>query len=52
VKRAKEELKGFQRITLQPNETKAVTLPVKAEDLAYWDEGKYDATRISTEPRQ
>ena len=38
VERAKEELKGFKRITLQPNETKTVTLPVKAEDLAYWDE--------------
>ena len=33
-----EALKGFRRITVQPNETKTVTLPVKAEDLAYWDE--------------
>lgn len=38
VERAKKELKGFQRITLQPNQTMTVTLPVKAEDLAYWDE--------------
>jgi beta-glucosidase len=38
VERARKELKGFRRITLQPNETKTVTLPVKAEDLAYWDE--------------
>ena len=38
VERAGKELKGFQRITLQPNQTKTVTLPVKTEDLAYWDE--------------
>jgi beta-glucosidase len=38
VERAKQELKGFQRIAIQPNETKTVTLTVKAEDLAYWDE--------------
>jgi beta-glucosidase len=40
VERAKEELKGFQRVTLQPNESKTVTLPVKAEDLSYWDEAQ------------
>jgi beta-glucosidase len=38
LERAKKELRGFQRLTLQPNQTKTVTLPVKAEDLAYWDE--------------
>jgi beta-glucosidase len=38
VERAKQELKGFQRIGIQPNETKTVTMTVKAEDLAYWDE--------------
>jgi beta-glucosidase len=38
VERAKQELKGFQRIAIQPNETKTVTMNVKAEDLAYWDE--------------
>jgi beta-glucosidase len=38
VERAGKELKGFQRIALQPHETRTVTLPVKAEDLAYWDE--------------
>jgi beta-glucosidase len=40
VERAKQELKGFQRIAIQPNETKTVALTVKAEDLAYWDEKK------------
>jgi beta-glucosidase len=38
VDRAKQELKGFQRIAIQPNQTKTVTMTVKAEDLAYWDE--------------
>ena len=38
VERAKQELKGFQRIAIQPNQTKTVTMTVKAEDLAYWDE--------------
>jgi len=30
------ELKGFERITLQPGETRIITIPVKAEDLRYW----------------
>jgi beta-glucosidase len=38
VERARQELKGFQRVAIQPNRTKTVTLTVKAEDLAYWDE--------------
>lgn len=38
VERARQELKGFQRIAIQPNKTRTVTLSVKAEDLAYWDE--------------
>ena len=38
VERARKELKGFKRITLGPDETRTVTLPVKAQDLAYWDE--------------
>jgi beta-glucosidase len=37
VTRANEELKGFQRITLKPNETKTVSIPLAATDLAYWD---------------
>jgi beta-glucosidase len=38
VERPREELKGFQRVTIQPNETKTVTIPLKASQLAYWDE--------------
>jgi beta-glucosidase len=37
VARPKKELKGFKRITLQPGETQIVTLPLKADALAYWD---------------
>lgn len=38
VSRPREELRGFKRITLQPNETKTVEIPLRAEDLAYWNE--------------
>lgn len=37
VARPNQELKGFQRVTLQPNETKTVTINLKAADLAFWD---------------
>jgi beta-glucosidase len=38
VERARQELKGFRRIAIQPNETKTITMTVKAADLAWWDE--------------
>ena len=38
VQRPIKELKGFKRITLNPNETKTVTIVLKAEDLSYWNE--------------
>jgi beta-glucosidase len=38
VERPKQELKGFQRIALEPGETRTVQLNLKAADLAYWDE--------------
>jgi beta-glucosidase len=38
VKRPAKELRGFQRISLQPGETKSVTLELPAEKLAFWDE--------------
>lgn len=37
VQRPNLELKGFQRVTLKPNETKTVSIPLKAQNLAYWD---------------
>jgi beta-glucosidase len=33
-----KELRGFQRVSLQPGETKAVTLTLPADKLAFWDE--------------
>jgi beta-glucosidase len=37
VPRPVHELKGFTRVTLQPGESKSVTIPVAKADLAYWD---------------
>jgi beta-glucosidase len=37
VKRPKEQLAGFERIRLQPGETKTVSFLLPAEQLAYWD---------------
>ncbi|MBB6147271.1 beta-glucosidase [Silvibacterium bohemicum] len=38
VERPHEALKGFQRVTVQPNETKTVQIALRGADLAYWDE--------------
>jgi beta-glucosidase len=40
VQRPQKELKGFERITIQPGETKTVSLKLHAKDLAYWNEIK------------
>jgi len=40
VARPIKELRGFQRITLRPNETRTVRLPLKGADLTYWDAAK------------
>jgi len=40
VERAKEELKGFKRVSLAPGEQRTVHLSLPAEGLAYWDEGR------------
>jgi beta-glucosidase len=37
VTRPVEELKGFQRITLQPGETTTVSLPITPDHLAFWN---------------
>jgi beta-glucosidase len=51
VKRPAKELRGFQRIGLQPGGKKLITFTLPAEKLAFWDEqthgfvvapGKYD----------
>jgi beta-glucosidase len=31
------ELRGYQRVTLRPGETRTVALPLRADDLSYWD---------------
>ena len=49
VERPHQQLRGFQRVTLQPNETKTVQIPLKAIDLAYWDE-KSHGFKVETEP--
>jgi beta-glucosidase len=45
--RPKHELRGFQRISLAPGETKTVTFTVPAEKLAYWDDAQ---NRFIVEP--
>ena len=42
VERPIKELKGFRRITVEPNEKKTVQIPLKAENLAYWNVKKGD----------
>jgi beta-glucosidase len=49
VERPVEELKGFQRVTLKPNETKTVQIAVKASTLAFWDE-KQNQFKVEAEP--
>jgi len=49
VARPREELKGFQRVMIQPNETKTVQIPLKASTLAFWDE-KLKNFRVESEP--
>ena len=38
VARPREELKGFERVSLGPNETKTVQIPLRASTLAYWND--------------
>ena len=38
VTRPAEELKGFQRISLAPGETRTVIIPLKISTLAYWND--------------
>jgi beta-glucosidase len=41
VERPIKELRGFERVTLRPNETRTVRLPLKGTDLSYWDAGRH-----------
>lgn len=49
VSRPREELKGFQRVTLAPNETKTVEIPLTAATLAYWND-KESKFVVESEP--
>jgi beta-glucosidase len=49
VERPHQELKGFQRVTLKPNETKTVQIPLKASTLDYWDD-KQARLKVEAEP--
>jgi beta-glucosidase len=49
VERPREQLEGFQRVTVQPNETKTVEIPLPASRLAYWDVTS-QAFRVEAEP--
>jgi beta-glucosidase len=37
VTRPTQELRGFQRVHLQPGETSTVRFPLRGKDLAFWD---------------
>ena len=45
VERPKQQLAGFRRVSVQPNETKTVEISVPASQLAYWDT-KLQALRV------
>ena len=40
LERAREELKGFERVSLQPQKKTTVKFTLKASDLAYWNSDK------------
>ena len=41
VARPQKELRGFERVHLARGQTKTVEIPLTAESLAYWDDGKH-----------
>jgi beta-glucosidase len=49
VDRPREELKGFQRVTLEPHQTRTVRIPLRASDLVYWSE-KDSRLEVEAEP--
>jgi beta-glucosidase len=42
VARPAKELKAFEKVFLQPGETKTVEMNIKVADLAFYDEAKQD----------
>ncbi|HEX8713426.1 MAG TPA: glycoside hydrolase family 3 C-terminal domain-containing protein, partial [Terracidiphilus sp.] len=49
VSRPREELEGFQRVSLDPGQTKTVSIKLPASQLAYWDTDNH-AFRVEAEP--
>ncbi|WP_433975661.1 glycoside hydrolase family 3 C-terminal domain-containing protein [Tunturiibacter lichenicola] len=49
VDRPNQELKGFQRVTINPGERKTVLIPLKASALAIWNE-KHAELEVESEP--
>jgi beta-glucosidase len=47
VMRPAKELKGFKKVFLKAGETKTVTIPVKVQDMAYWD-GKSNNWKVDS----
>ena len=41
VPRPMKALKGFQRVSLKPGESRTIQLPLKADALAFWDDGTH-----------
>jgi beta-glucosidase len=41
VERPLKELRGFERVTLRPNETRTIRLPLKGSELTYWDAARH-----------
>jgi beta-glucosidase len=41
VERPLKELEGFRRVTLKPNESKTVQIPISATSLEYWNEQRH-----------
>jgi len=37
ARRPEKELRGFHRVSLDPGQTKRITIPLRIADLAYWD---------------
>jgi beta-glucosidase len=44
VERPERELKGFEKVSLAPGESKHVTVALDARAFSYWDEGKHGWT--------
>jgi beta-glucosidase len=49
VSRPHQELEGFERVSVDPGQTKTVSLKLLASQLAYWDVHTH-AFRVESEP--